>query len=214
MDPELRQRIVSALADRRGVSAAAISRRLCLCGVTGIGLKRQPFVYLKRHRPHLCRPLHAAAPPSEPLSPPAGLQGGGRANCACRIRFPCTRRVASARGRPSPGPPGRASQHECRGRPWELPRAERGKSLHRTTPHRVGGAGHAWRSIKLANLPHEQEALLCELDAMTSSNDENHRIRPRRKLTLAAGSQTHEQNLEPYDVHFWYLHGRSWDIGQ
>ena len=63
--------------------------------------------------------------------------------------------------------------------------------------------------IKLANLPHEQEALLCELDAMTSSNDENHRIRPRRKLTLAAGSQTHEQNLEPYDVHFWFLHGRS-----
>lgn len=67
--------------------------------------------------------------------------------------------------------------------------------------------------MSLLNLRTDQNALRCLLDAQTPSSDENHRIRPLRTQLLTAGSQQLQQELTPFSIHFWALHGRSWDLG-
>jgi hypothetical protein len=57
--------------------------------------------------------------------------------------------------------------------------------------------------LQFANLPKEMRTRHIALDAMTSSNDENMRLRPDPFKKLPAGDQTIALDLEAYAVHYW-----------
>lgn len=67
--------------------------------------------------------------------------------------------------------------------------------------------------LALQNVPDKSRAVPFFLDPVIPSNDENHRIRMSEEFDLPAGSYERELELAPWAVHLWYVHGKSWNIG-
>ena len=67
--------------------------------------------------------------------------------------------------------------------------------------------------LVLENVPAQSKAVPFVLDPLIPSNDENHRIRMSEEFDLPSGACTRELELAPWEVHLWYVHGKSWSIG-
>jgi xylan 1,4-beta-xylosidase len=67
--------------------------------------------------------------------------------------------------------------------------------------------------LVLQDVPAGSKGVPFVLDPLTPSNDENQRIRMSEEFDLTPGTCTREIELAPWDVRLWYVHGKSWDLG-
>ena len=65
-------------------------------------------------------------------------------------------------------------------------------------------------TLKLQSLPETLTAHRCELDATSSSEDENARLHPLEDVTLTLTAAPAQIHLEPYGIQFWSLEPLHW----
>jgi xylan 1,4-beta-xylosidase len=63
--------------------------------------------------------------------------------------------------------------------------------------------------LKISGSPAELTASPEKLDALAPSDDENIRLKPLPVISVAAGETDYPITLEPYDIYFWELGGKS-----